>query len=250
MPLDVTVWGEYHFEHENEIAGETYPDGVHAAIADFLDEDFEVHTATLADPEHGLTEEVVAETDVLVWFSHLKNDAVDDAVVDRVCRRVLEGMGLIVLHSGCRSKVFRQLMGTSCDRGVRDLVETQRVWVVDPGHPIVDGLQRPYIELPEAQANTEPFDIPEPDRLVMVSWFEGGDVFRSGCCFRRGNGRIFMFGPGHEEYPIYRRDDVQLVIGNAVEWAAPTDAPHQPAIDDADVRHPDPLEPVEEHPVD
>ncbi|PCR90529.1 ThuA domain-containing protein [Natrinema ejinorense] len=218
----VTIWNEFRHERADADVAAVYPDGIHETLADALEDDHAVRTATLDDPEHGLTEDVLASTDVLLWWGHEAHDEVADEVVDRVQERVLEGMGLIPLHSAHYSKPFKRLMGTSCSLQYREDGETERLWVVDPGHPIADGLGE-SIELPETEMYGEPFDVPEPDRQVFVSWFEGGEVFRSGCCYRRGNGRIFYFRPGHETYPIYEDDDVQRVLHNAVEWAAPTE---------------------------
>lgn len=227
----VTIWNEFQHEREDEDVAAVYPDGIHAAIADVLADHehvnddsagHEIRTATLQEPEHGLTEDVLEWTDVLLWWGHEAHDEVSDAVVDRVQERVLEGMGLIVLHSGHYAKIFKRLMGTTCSLQYREDGATERLWVVDPGHPIADGLEESF-ELSQTEMYGEPFDVPEPDRLVFVSWFEGGEVFRSGCCYRRGNGRIFYFRPGHETYPIYEDDAVQRVLHNAVEWASPTE---------------------------
>ncbi|RQH00111.1 ThuA domain-containing protein [Natrarchaeobius oligotrophus] len=218
---DVTIWNEFRHERERDEVATVYPDGIHATLADALD-DHEVTTATLDEPDHGLPPEVLETTDVLLWWGHTAHEEVSDAVVDRVRSRVLEGMGLIVLHSGHYSTVFKRLMGTTCSLQWREDGRAERLWVVDPGHPIADGLEE-SIELPETEMYGEPFDVPEPDRLVFVSWFEGGEVFRSGCCYRRGSGRIFYFRPGHETYPIYEDDAVRRVLRNAVDWAAPTD---------------------------
>ncbi|RZH67393.1 ThuA domain-containing protein [Natrinema altunense] len=219
---DVTIWNEFRHEREDDAVAAVYPDGIHAPIADALADDHAVRTATLDDPEHGLTAGVLDATDVLLWWGHEAHDEVRDAVVDRVHERVLEGMGLIPLHSSHYSKIFKRLMGTSCRLQYREDGGTERLWVVDPGHPIADGLDE-SIELSESEMYGEPFDIPKPDRQVFVSWFEGGEVFRSGCCYRRGNGRIFYFRPGHETYPIYEHDDIRRVLRNAVDWAAPTE---------------------------
>ncbi len=223
MMINVTVWNENQHEKTNEKVREVYPDGIHEAIASFLKgADYEVRTATLDEEEHGLTEEVLANTDVLLWWGHKAHETVQDEVVERVQQRVLDGMGLIVLHSGHFSKIFKKLMGTSCDLKWREADEKERIWVVDPSHPITEGLGE-YIELEKEEMYGEHFDIPAPDELVFMSWFEGGEVFRSGCTYRRGNGKIFYFRPGHETYPTYHHPDVQLVIKNAVKWAAPVD---------------------------
>ncbi|MFA9415387.1 ThuA domain-containing protein [Natrinema sp. HArc-T2] len=216
----VTIWNEYRHEREDDAVAAVYPDGIHATLADTLATDHEVRTATLEEPAHGLTDDVLASTDVLVWWGHDAHEDVDDAVVDRVQERVLEGMGFVPLHSSHYSKPFKRLMGTSCSLQYREDGGTERLWVVDPGHPIANGLDE-AIELPETEMYGEPFDVPEPDRLVFVSWFEGGEVFRSGCCYQRGKGRIFYFRPGHETYPIYENEAIQRVLRNAVAWAAP-----------------------------
>ena len=223
MSLTVTVWNENVHEQEDPEVAERYPDGMHGAIADFLDAaGHDAQTATLQEPEHGLDEETIAETDVLVWWSHAANHEVADEVAERVVEAVLDGMGFVPLHSGKNSKPFKRLMGTSCDIKYRHGGETERIWVVDPGHPIADGLDD-HFEIPETEMYGEPYMVPEPDRLVFTSWFEGGEVFRSGCCYRRGRGKIFAFRPGHEEYPIFYQDEVLQVLDNAVDWAAPTE---------------------------
>ena len=216
----VTVWNEYRHEINDDEVAKVYPDGIHGALAAALrDGGLEVRTATLDEPEHGLTEEVLDATDVLLWWAHMAHDEVADEVVERVYQRVLGDMGLVVLHSGHLSKIFRRLMGTSCDLKWRH-DDCERLWVVAPGHQIAEGLGE-YIEL-EEEMYGEPFDVPPPEELVFVSWFGGGEVFRSGCCYRRGRGRIFYFRPGHETNPSYHDPDVRRVITNAVRWAAPT----------------------------
>jgi trehalose utilization protein len=222
MSIRVTVWNEFRQEHSDAPVKRIYPDGMHAAIADGLRSsggDLQVRTATLEEPEHGLTEAVLAETDVLTWWGHVAHDEVSDEVVDRVQRRVLEGMGLIVLHSGHFSRIFKRLMGTSCDLKWREDGRRERLWVVDPSHPIAAGLDETFV-LPEEEMYGEHFDIPAPDGLVFISWFEGGEVFRSGATFSRGRGRIFYFRPGHETHPTYYDANARTVIANAVRWAA------------------------------
>jgi trehalose utilization protein len=221
----VTVWNEYRHEKTHAEVAQVYPDGIHEAIARYLRaEGLDVHTATLDEPEQGLTEEVLAQTDVLIWWAHMAHDEVGDEIVDRVYRRVIGGMGLIVLHSGHFSKIFKKLMGTTCDLKWREAGEKERIWVVEPGHPIAEGLGE-YFEIPQAEMYGERFDIPAPDTLVFVSWFQGGEVFRSGCCYHRGKGRVFYFRPGHETYPIFHQPEVLRAIANGVRWTAPVAGP-------------------------
>lgn len=220
--IKVTIWNEFEHEKNNPKVAELYPQGIHQALAAGLaDQPFTIRTATLEEPEHGLTEEVLENTDVLIWWGHKAHNKVDEQIVNRVCERALQGMGLIVLHSGHFSKVFKKLMGTSCDLRWRLADEKERIWVVNPAHPIAEGLG-PYFELEKEEMYGEHFDIPAPDELVFVSWFEGGEVFRSGCTYHRGQGKIFYFRPGHETYPTYYNKDVLKVISNGVKWAAPT----------------------------
>ncbi len=220
--LRVTVWNEYRHEKSHAEVQAVYPDGIHGAIAAGLKEHgiANVRTAWLDQPDNGLSDEVLAETDVLTWWGHMAHKDVADATVERVHERVLAGMGLIVLHSGHHSKIFKKLMGTSCSLRWREAAENERIWVVSPGHPIAAGIGE-TIELPHVEMYGEHFDIPAPDELVFISWFKGGEVFRSGCCFHRGHGKIFYFRPGHETFPIYYNPQIRQVLANAVRWAAP-----------------------------
>ncbi|GAA3849313.1 ThuA domain-containing protein [Streptomyces sedi] len=227
-PLRVTVWCEGRAERLDPEVAKRYPRGMNGAVAEaverHLGERARVRTAELDEPEHGLTEEVLAATDVLTWWGNLAHAEVSDAVVGRVHRRVLAGMGLVVLHSGHLSKVFRRLMGTSCTLRWRNAAERELVWTVDPTHPVAAGVPHPLV-IEEQETYGEFFDIPAPEELVFVSSFSGGEVFRSGCAFRRGNGRIFYFSPGDQEYPVYHHPHVRRVIANAVAWAAPAPDP-------------------------
>jgi trehalose utilization protein len=226
-PIRVTVWGEnFHEQSERDRAGmaERYPSGMHAAIGDGLTEllgtSVAVTTATQDQPEHGLTEQVLNSTDVLTWWGHATHGSVDDAVVDRVQQRVLGGMGLVVLHSAHFSKIFRRLMGTTCSLAWRNSGETELVWTVNPSHPIAAGVPQPLM-INEHEMYGEFFDIPAPEELIFISTFSSGEAFRSGCCWRRGKGKVFYFSPGDQEYPIYRHPDIKRVLANAVQWARP-----------------------------
>lgn len=225
-PIRVTVWNEFRHERNNDAVKAIYPEGMHVEIANHLSKepDIEVRTATLDEPEHGLTEEVIANTDVLIWWGHGYHDEVQDEIVDRVHQAVLDGMGLIPLHSAHYSKIFKRLMGTTCSLKWREANDNERLWVIEPGHPIAKGLPE-RIELEAEEMYGERFDIPEPDTLVFISWFKGGEVFRSGCCYHRGNGKIFYFRPGHETYPTYKNPVIAQVLVNAVRWAARVDGP-------------------------
>ncbi len=220
--IRVLVWNEFcHEQVQDSKPGEVYPEGIHKAIADFLkSDDIYVETATLYDENCGITEERLDNTDVLLWWGHCKHGDVPDDIAKLVHKKVLEGMGFIALHSAHFSKPFKMLMGTTCSLGWREDGDMERVWVCKPSHPIVQGIDR-YIKLEEEETYAEPFDIPEPDQTIMIGNYEGGEVFRSGCCFFRGNGKIFYFQPGHETCPTYYNKDIQTVIRNAVYWAAP-----------------------------
>lgn len=220
--LRVLVWGENVHEQKNRVVQQIYPKGMHTCIAKGIARErrCQVRTATLQEPQHGLTERVLDQTDVLVWWGHAAHGKVSDRVVERVLKRIWEGMGFVALHSSHYSKIFKGLMGTSCSLTWREAGERERLWVCNPAHPIARGVDR-YLELPNSEMYGEPFAVPTPDEILFISWFEGGDVFRSGCTWKRGNGKIFYFAPGHEVYPIYHDPMVQLVIRNAVAWAAP-----------------------------
>jgi trehalose utilization protein len=229
-PLRVTVWNEFVHERTKEVVRRIYPDGIHAVVADALREQLhdrvQVRTATLDEKEHGLTKEVLDDTDVLMWWGHTAHDKVSNKIVKRVQKRILKGMGLIAMHSAHASKIFQRMMGTGCMLRWREAGERERLWIVAPGHPIAAGLAGECFELEHTEMYGEFFDIPQPDELIFISWFEGGEVFRSGCTWRRGAGKIFYFRPGHETYPIYYDANVRRVLANAVQWAAPSGAPY------------------------
>lgn len=224
MTVKTVVWGENVHERTNAIVRQIYPDGMHACIAAALNEEpgIAAGTATLQDPDHGLSAARLAETDVLFWWGHAAHGEVSDLVVERVVEAVWSGMGLVVLHSGHFSKIFKRLMGTPCNLSWREAGERERIWITAPNHPITAGLP-PFFELESEEMYGEPFGIPEPEDTVMIGWFQGGEVFRSGVTYRRGAGRVFYFQPGHETYPTYHDPVVRQVLRNAALWA------HNPA---------------------
>jgi trehalose utilization protein len=220
MAIRALVWGENIHDRINEVVRGVYPDGMHETIARALRQDVGIvaETATMEQPEHGLPVARLAATDVLVWWGHKDHGGVQDEIVERVARRVWEGMGLIVLHSAHFSKIFTRLMGTPCSLKWREAGERERLWVVNPGHPIAAGLGDRF-ELENEEMYGEPFAIPEPLETVFMSWFQGGEVFRSGVTYRRGAGNVFYFRPGHETYPTFHDANVGKVLRNAVRWA-------------------------------
>ena len=225
--IKVTIWNEFYHEVHNETVKKIYPDGIHKCLGEFLgkEADMEIQYATLEMPEHGLTEEVLNNTDVLIWWGHVRHDDVQDEIVQRVYRRVQDGMGLVLLHSAHASKIFRKLCGTDTHMLKWGDEMKEIIWTVNRSHPIAEGLTDEKIVLEEEEIYGEPFSIPDPDELVFISWFECGAVFRSGCCYRRGKGKIFYFQPGHETVPTYHQKPIQKVITNAVRWAKPADCP-------------------------
>jgi trehalose utilization protein len=217
--IRVTVWNEYVHELEDPAVRAIYPEGIHGCIGDFLSKetDMAVRLSVMADEGQGLSDRILDETDVLVIWAHMRHEGLLDETAARVRERVLGGMGLIALHSAHHSKILKALLGTSLNLSWRHC-DRERLWCVNPGHPIAQGLPE-HFELESEEMYGEPFDIPQPDELVFLGWFAGGEVFRSGCTFTRGRGKIFYFQPGHEEYPTYRVPEVRRVIANAVRWA-------------------------------
>ncbi|MDD6276851.1 MAG: ThuA domain-containing protein [Clostridia bacterium] len=232
--INLTVWNEDGCAQNEEVA-KVYPDGINAYLAEMFgaESDMNVTKACLDDPECGLPDEVLENTDVLIWWGHCKHERVPDELVAKIHDRVLRGMGLIVLHSGHYSKIFKSLMGTTCSLSWRD-GDRERLWNIAPNHQITQGIGD-NIVLDVEEMYGERFDIPEPDETIFLGWFSGGEVFRSGCCWNRGLGKVFYFQPGHESNPTYKNKDIQTVLKNAVRWAAPysirkepIDAPHVP----------------------
>jgi len=223
MAIRVLIWNEFLHEKKEERIAKIYPNGIHGALAEYLSQDpnLIVKTATLDSPDHGLSQQELDETDVLIWWGHMGHKFVTDEEAERIRKRVVEGgMGFIGMHSAHMSKPFRLLMGTSCTLRWHCVNEKERVWNIMPQHPIAKGIP-PYFEIPHEELYGERFDIPQPDELVFISWFESGEVFRSGCCYNRGYGRIFYFQPGHESFPNFYNPVIRKVLHNAVYWANP-----------------------------
>lgn len=230
MSIRVTVWNEYRHEKSNPAVAEIYPNGLHAVVADAVkDEDIEVRLAALDDPQQGLPDEILNNTDVLIWWGHMAHGEVDDALVERIRRRVYGGMGLICLHSAHHSKVFRAVIGTTGNLTWGDNVP-EVMWNINPTHPIAQGIPS-HFKLEAEEIYAEPFQIPDPDEIVFLSWYKTGYVFRGGCCFKRGAGRIFYFQPGHETVPTYHNEYVRRILKNAVRWASPADTGYKIELD-------------------
>ena len=220
--IKVIVWNEFGQNQKQPAITGVYPDGMHKTIADFLNKNdaIQAKTAVLSDDEHGLSEAVLNETDVLIWWGHAHHSDVEDKIAARVIEYVQRGMGIIFLHSAHKSKPFMGLMGTSGSLSWREADEKERIWTVTPSHPIAQGVPQEFV-LEKEEMYGEPFGIPEPLHTVFIGWFQGGNVFRSGVTFQRENGKIFYFQPGHETYPIYHNETIQKIIFNAVKWANP-----------------------------
>ena len=220
--IRVLVWNEFFHESTKEHVAAIYPNGMHNTIKDFLQcDDIQVRTATLQDENCGITKEILAETDVLIWWGHMKHNEVPYEVAYMIKDAVLSGMGAIFLHSGHHSRPFRELVGTSGNLTWRETGDSEVLWVIEPAHPITQGIDR-FIRLEHEETYGEPFVIPTPDKLLFIGSYSGGEVFRSGCLFERGNGKIFYFQPGHETFPTFKVPEIQTVIRNAVRYVAPT----------------------------
>ena len=241
--IRVTIWNEYRHEREEGPVGDYirqfYPRGIHRYLAEHLAaEDFSMRTASLDEPEQGLSGERLQSTDVLVWWGHCAHEEVKEELVEKIRKRILAGMGLIVLHSGHYSKIFRRMTGTACRLRWREAGERERLWTVAPAHPIAQGIPETFV-IPNHEMYGEPFDIPQDGKIIFMSWFEGGNVFRSGVAFERDRGKIFYFSPGHETFPVYHDKVIQRILGNAIRWAAPLNY-----VPDRITPQPDPPEPI------
>lgn len=218
--MNITVFCEdssymANVEHVNKV----YPKGLGRGIADVFGKDTKLILQKDGEDASALLS-ILDDTDVLVWWGHTLHSSVSDDVVTEVCNRVLRGMGLIALHSAHVSKVFKKLMGTSCTLKWREDDTNERLWCVNPNHPICRGVDE-HVDLAKEEMYGEFFDIPTPDELVYIGWFKGGEVFRAGCVFNRGNGKVFYFNPGHETYPTYKNASIRKIMKNAAKYVCP-----------------------------
>lgn len=219
--MNVTIYNEYLHEKQDEAVRAIYPNGIHGQLKASLEGgDITVRTVTL-DTVNEITEELLDTTDVMIWWGHMGHGNVPDEVACRVRDAVINGMGMIFLHSAHESKPFKLLMGTPGALGWRESGDLARVWNMLPAHPIAEGIGR-YFEEEQEETYCEPFEIPRPDDVIFTTWFSGGEIMRTGCTWTRGRGKIFYFQPGHETFPVYYNENVLRVIKNAVYWAKPT----------------------------
>ncbi|MGH8247970.1 MAG: ThuA domain-containing protein [Gammaproteobacteria bacterium] len=213
-----------------------YPEGINGVIATMLkdNKNVRVTVANLSDPELGLSESVLEQTDVLVWFGHRKHKEVSDEVVDRVVRHVMErGMGYLPLHSAHYARPFQRLMVKRAEAtgyklasnpvggwsGVSHPKVPQTIKVLAPKHPVAKGIKD--FVIPQDEMYVNPFNVPPPDVKVLEGVWEGGEQQGSdGMIWNMGKGRVFYFRPGHETYPVFQQPEVQQVLKNAVKWLA------------------------------
>jgi trehalose utilization protein len=198
-----------------------YPDDVDGALAAELQKrpGLAVSRGRLSDAESGLPDAVLDATDVLIWWGRLRHDDVPEARARAVVDRVKAGqIGFVALHASHASKPFRGLMGTPCEPGAwRDDGRPEHVAIKAPAHPIARGVT-PFT-IPKTASYLEPFAVPEPETVVLVSSWEPGETFRSGLTWTIGRGRVVYFRPGHDAFPVLFHPAVRQVIANAAVWA-------------------------------
>jgi trehalose utilization protein len=240
--IKVLIWDE----NPSHASKELYPNSLRGAIAvgvTGLDKasELDVKTAHLDEPEQGVSDQILAETDVLVWWGHARHDLVEDALAERIKDRVhKQGMGLVVLHSGHYSKPFKVTVGGPghLKGGWREADDSETIRVCAPWHPVAEGVEDFVLDNEEMYG--APFDVPPYETLVFQSRFSvGGETFPSGIAWTvgegidpeftsgpgngknqgEGKGRLFYFRPGHETYPTYLDARVHKVIYNAIRWS-------------------------------
>lgn len=217
----VVVWSE------GTAPKDVYPNDINGAIAEGLADmpGWEVITASIKDPDQGISDDLLKRTDVLIWWGHKKHGLVKNALVAKIENRVKnEGMGFISLHSSHFAKPNKALMGTECSWGAYEGDSSNlRVTVADPVHPIAKGVAD-FTTVHE-ERYSEPYAVPEPEAVVFTGVHEikkgGEDPSRIGLCWHVGKGKFFYFQAGHETNPIFYDKNVRTIMRNAVEWAAP-----------------------------
>jgi trehalose utilization protein len=199
-----------------------YPNGISGALADYLNKqsEFEAKTATLDDPDNGVSESVLGQTDVVIWFGHKKHAQVPDVAVDRIDKHVKErGMGFIALHSSHYSKALKKLLNAAGSwSSYVNHGKPEQMWIVLPGHPIAEGVTD--FTIPQTEIYTEPFAVPEPESVVVEGTWESGHRGREVMTWSLGKGRLVYIRAGHEEYPIYFMPQMQKLVANSAKWAA------------------------------
>lgn len=221
--MKITIFTEHNASMDSPEGKLAYPEGMNECLRLLIAGDGHEVTMIVHGPDDDgseLTEEMLKNTDVLVWWGHWYHGSVNPAVVDMVVDYVNRGMGMLALHSAHESRPMQRLMGTTGALSWREMGENERVWVIDKTHPVAQGLGD-YIDIEHEEMYGEPFAIPAPDELVFISWFRGGEVMRSGCTFKRGFGKLFYFRPGHETLPTYHNEQIRRVILNALEYLKP-----------------------------
>ncbi len=220
--MKVTIVCEYNSSMDSLEGKKAYPNGMGNCLKDFLQSAYDDVTLITYDDKGAdeLTDDIIEKTDVMFWWGHWYHGAILEELADKIVSRVQRGMGMVFLHSAHMSKPFKKLIGSTGTLKWREVGEHERLWCVDMSHPIAEGLGE-YIDIPQEEMYGEPFDIPKPDELVYIGWFQGGEVFRGGCVFKRGRGKFFYFNPGHETYPTYRILKIQKLLIQACEYVAP-----------------------------
>ncbi len=213
-PLRVRVWCE------GTAPRAVYPQDIDGAVAAHLGKSpgVKVERARLTDPSAGLADAALDATDVLIWWGHIRHDAVPDDRAQAVIRRVRAGkLGLVALHSSCASKPFKGLMGMSCEPGGwREDGRPEHVKIAAPDHPIARGVA-PFT-IPRSDMFAEPFDVPAPETVVLVSSWDRGETLRSGLTWSVDKGRVAFLRTGHDAFPVLFHPAVRQLLANASQW--------------------------------